>query len=399
MSHIRYVTLTGVDAKTDFSEMQRLSAKYPYAEWAVQYSPERAGKENQFPSLDWIQDFARKAAKAKLYIALHLSDVAVAQMCKAVGANIQGSDPRYADALALFAIAETFGRVQLGINAKASRSNEYVAIVRKLLRTEMRTRVILPYNDFSEKAFEDIRSILASYEVFDTVFDSSEGRPIAPRDWPEVPPILVRRPGFAGGLGPHNIGVELPKIAAKAEGKVFGVTVEHNLRDSAGWFNCDAAADVLAQTYQFIQAQENAIGAQYGAGTKKVEQLNELWLDWWVGHAMGYPMIVPPSNASRPVYVYRNDGTYEGFNPSVEHAAALKLLTDEQIGLDPTEDGKWVGQSILPGKPAMVGRSLVEAGLKAIVAKHFGSEVPKNPAEALFTTLAPATAKRRAPKP
>lgn len=76
--------------------------------------------------------------------------------------------------------------------------------------------------------------------------DGSGGRGIAPSEW--VYPVTTKPVGFAGGLGPHNIRAELPKILqASREGA--WIDMETHIRTD-DWFDASKAEDVLDTIYQ-----------------------------------------------------------------------------------------------------------------------------------------------------
>ena len=112
MANLRYITFTGAGQKTSFSRMRRISAANPLVEWGVLYSATKAGKENRFPSLEWLEKFAQKANKSRMNISLHLCGEIVWDMLEQHHHN-GALNP---ELLRIYELASNFGRVQLNIN-------------------------------------------------------------------------------------------------------------------------------------------------------------------------------------------------------------------------------------------------------------------------------------------
>ena len=74
--------------------------------------------------------------------------------------------------------------------------------------------------------------------------DSSGGRGRLPPQW--VRPDTPKRVGFAGGLGPHNLHEQLPRIAQAAGWAPFWVDMEASLRDTTDRFDLERARAALA---------------------------------------------------------------------------------------------------------------------------------------------------------
>lgn len=78
--------------------------------------------------------------------------------------------------------------------------------------------------------------------------DGSGGRGITPGQW--VRPITDKAVGFAGGLGPHTLAAQLPRIARAARG-AFWIDMEQSLRSADDAFDSDRAQQVIAALAQF----------------------------------------------------------------------------------------------------------------------------------------------------
>ena len=83
------------------------------------------------------------------------------------------------------------------------------------------------------------------------LFDSSGGRGIRRAQWPT--PLSGVRCGYAGGLGPENLRLEMPRIAAVA-GPDYWVDMENSLRDADDHFSVDKARLALNAILAFEAA-------------------------------------------------------------------------------------------------------------------------------------------------
>lgn len=75
-----------------------------------------------------------------------------------------------------------------------------------------------------------------SADVFQYLIDGSGGRGILPERWPNT--VSYTRVGYAGGLGPDNLLVELPKILQVAS-PGWWIDMESSLRVHSGQFDIE----------------------------------------------------------------------------------------------------------------------------------------------------------------
>lgn len=405
MSILRYVTLTGVDMHTDLKELVRLSEEYPFVEWGVLYDESVAGTQPRYPTLKWIGCFAQLAEDAGLNVALHLCGSAVTRLRKLYQgpADFPRRTPETATEFDLLDLAQRFGRVQLNTVAKLDHVEPLRRLIQSISRSEARTRVMLQWHE----RHAEVCARLQSTDAFEVVVDSSGGRGVSPLEWPAVD-WSHKRVGYAGGLGPDNLEAQLPEIAKVAAGRAFCVDMETKLRTADDLLDLARCERVLAIAAEYDEKSRFAQGAVYGHLLQLTRDLEGFWLDWWVGHALGYDMVVPPKDACRAVYLYRPTGKFESFSPSDDGGLAVRLFHSEQIALtplpsvehllaeapelaeqlqEPLDDAddeaepraSWTAKALGDDGLLMPGSSLVEAGLRAIVAKHFGMALSTNP--------------------
>lgn len=382
MATLRFVTLTGVDQKTSFTKLVALARLYPFVEWGVLVSPANASATSgRYPTLDWVEAFGRKAAKAGLNIAVHLCGDAV----HALKNEVKGAHPHEnSKALAqqVLRIISHFDRVQINTRAKLDDVGLYEQVVRTVQDGNYDRQVILQWNE----ANEPVCQRMSWLEGFETLFDASGGRGVAPAEWPDARLKGARHTGYAGGLGPDNLAEQLPLIAKAAGDRMFWVDMETKLRDKRDRFDLAVCEQVLKTADDYIEADRKAKGAVWGNGYIDVAKLTEWRLDWWVGKVSGRDMLIPPKDAYRAMEPWWARGRYEAYVPSESGNEALRLAQKHRIQLKPLDDKRWEAQAVAsdehPNPPAMPGSTPQQAILRAIVAKHRGTRVPKNFARA-----------------
>jgi hypothetical protein len=231
-------TLTGADDDTALSALQSLGAKFPFVEWAVLASEDRAGT-GRYPSFVTIKRIGALGATSQMMTALHL--------CGNLVDKFVAGDP---DTLAL---TNGFGRVQLNFNLQAS-SLDVKALAQRICI--FRRPIITQFNVGNTALQSSLytRGDISNHQV---LFDGSGGRGMLPGLWPlhasrwpvSAPPAAC---GYAGGLGPAEIAAELPRIAKAAAGEPFWVDMESKLRSAGARFNLEACSDVLDQVSKFL---------------------------------------------------------------------------------------------------------------------------------------------------
>ncbi|MNR71763.1 hypothetical protein D3C71_24410 [compost metagenome] len=375
MGILRYVTLTGADEATDLKKLVSLAKRYEFAEWGVLYSPERAGKGGRYPSVQWLEAFAKLAKKEHLNVALHICGKAVQDLLEGVTAYNWNNRP--AAIARLFELAGQFGRVQINVRADAARAADYRKLVNDLHRTEARTRVIFQWNEKNAAVCEAL-----SFEPgFETLVDASGGRGVVPSEWPNLARRGMRRVGFAGGLGPENILEQLRAIDVIQQEDTFWLDMESKVRtadDQFDLFRCEHVLEAVCEG--FLKPQRRQAMANWGEGTRNVRTLTGPWLDWWVARATGRAnkLSAPPLNWSRPTHLWRQAGQFLPFQPTEDKALAVKLLREERIAMMPGKGESWSAFPIDKPKMTASHKDFIIAGLRAIVLKEFGATVPVN---------------------
>lgn len=202
------VTFTGPDDRTDPDALVAIARRYPRVEWAVLSSPKRSGGP-RCPSDAWVARFV--AAATGVRKSAHVADADV--------------DHYIAGEPALLAKITAFDRVQLNFDqSQAPRSLD-------ALEAALRRSGPLPILQHHIGNAAMIDALAARGARFAVLFDASSGKGVRPESWPA--PLAGIECGYAGGLGPHTIGAELPRIAAAAAGRTFWIDMASSVRDPA----------------------------------------------------------------------------------------------------------------------------------------------------------------------
>lgn len=374
MEPLRCCTLSGVDEHTNLVDLARVSRAHPIVEWGVLYSTARMAKDGgagRYPREGWIREFATEAQSRQQKTALHL--------CGDSALNfLRGNED-------LLALGATFGRVQLNVRADGFRLADDLghqeagrAIRDFVVLNGHGTRVILQNTPGNAELCDALRGTPG----LDVLFDASAGQGKSPEAWPDAGRMLGFRCGYAGGLGPANVADELPRISAASDHRSYWIDMENKLRNPGDRFDLRACEAVLHGVGTFMMQRAIATGDQLAtdrASPTNVDELDGFWLDWWAGLASGYPMMIPPENASKPTYLDRRDGRFEGFEPGTRAVDLKDALDGSDVGcLKNQATDCWEG--ITPEGDKVRGETREHAMLRAVVIEAFGPQVTANPA-------------------
>jgi hypothetical protein len=219
------ITFTGADERTKIDDLVALAIS-PHVEIGLLYTAHPQGR-NRYPSMDWLLKAATRVSQSGGQVAVHIcGQEARAQL-------LNGE---------LQPLIEQCARVQ--VNGRIASEQELSELARRV------PHLITQHNEHNAKYAD---SPIYNHCI---LIDESGGRGITPEAW-SVPsciwphPYLLDPPktafGFAGGLGPDNLAVELPKIQAAAANQSFfsWIDMESKLRDAEDWFDIERAMTCL----------------------------------------------------------------------------------------------------------------------------------------------------------
>lgn len=191
------VTITGADDATDPEDLLALSREFPSVEWAILISKTRDGLP-RYPSAEWIRKLRvaqcwRRGAD-RMQLAAHL--------CGEVSRRLQKGDRTVVtDHFLTF-----FQRIQLN-------GYEFTAAAREthaVLQFARENEVFVPFsfilqtrNDTDLEAAAQLIARSPTNRV-EVLYDPSGGTGLRTASWPVAPSNV--RLGYAGGIGPDNVG-------------------------------------------------------------------------------------------------------------------------------------------------------------------------------------------------
>ena len=230
---IDIVAFTGVDSQTDLDELAQIARQYPLAEFGILVGSETAPAQDQgiFPSLELVERFRERGCRDGFGTAIHL--------CGRYARSVMEPEPP----LDLHLLCNGFGRVQVNLHGDywdPQRLTVTEEAVRRFMDRTTCLRLILQHRG----SWEDVPVLHPNVEY---LFDLSEGRGRESfADWPEPAPWLGRM-GYAGGLGPGNIGRAIEFADAHPEAALW-FDMEGKLRPR-GWFDLGAVKAVCAAVW------------------------------------------------------------------------------------------------------------------------------------------------------
>jgi len=233
---IKICTLTGVDETTPLIELAVIADLYPHVEWGFLYSPKRAGTPGRYPSMERIERALTEVPKY-VRIALHICGIGVPHLLE--------GEPVVSRLVE--EIASRGGRVQLNFNASNGEVN--LDELRLIIESNANVNFITQHNLSNQRVTQHLLG-LPNHAV---IFDASGGRGVIPPTWPA--PFSSSPCGYAGGLGPETLDVQLKLIQKAAGDADYWVDMEGKLRDVHDRFDLRAARNCLELTLANMASQ------------------------------------------------------------------------------------------------------------------------------------------------
>lgn len=230
-AHISRVSLTGPDDRTDLTRLADLSQQFPRVEWALLYVPHKEGAPRN-PSRQWREAFFKRVQTG---CAVHL--------CGALAFEQLLGGELPADVLQA-------QRLQLNINARTQDFSDEQALEVYARALELGPDVILQYHPGTATLIERFvhqvpEAIRPRVHV---LLDASRGTGTAPDAWVRPACLDSFYVGYAGGIGPENIGAVLGAISGHS--RECWVDMESGIRTD-NQFDAAKAEQVLQAVEHF----------------------------------------------------------------------------------------------------------------------------------------------------
>lgn len=218
---IKTVTLTGADNSIRPAALAAISHIYPFVEWGILVSRRSMGR-NRFPDMEWLQELAAlKSTRPDLKLSCHLCGGFVDEILMGDAYFIYneiGED--------IFAI---FERVQINTHGVQAEFDAERMI--HLMNNCTGKEFIFQFDNANEQILEAAR---AGGVNCSTLFDMSHGEGVLPGRWPL--PLSNVKCGYAGGLSPENLKVQIELIEDKVGVLPIWIDAETHVRSDDGRF-------------------------------------------------------------------------------------------------------------------------------------------------------------------
>lgn len=212
------VTMTGADDSTKQESLFELSAKYPYAEWAILLSRNSAGR-NRFPSLNWMNRLSELDSDFydfEMQYAGHLCGSYVREFLM----GNTGFIKEIGD------IWELFQRIQINTHGIGHEYDKKGLL--NVLAKYPEKEFIFQYDNANKEILDYV--VANSSASVSALFDLSHGAGILPEEWPL--PIDGVKCGYAGGLSPDNVNEQIKLIESKIDDAEIWIDMETKVRSN-----------------------------------------------------------------------------------------------------------------------------------------------------------------------
>ncbi len=221
MFKLERVTMTGADDSVKPEELVKLSQEFPFVEWGILLSRKQEGNA-RFPSGDWIYKLSELMGDHGLDEPVHTAGHLCGFYLRQLLAEGDLGCPHFSHGI--------FERVQLNFHGEAQfvRSPEFLHGLRMIRRS--RRDILFQIDGLNDVLYRQAKAD-GNLRVY-PFFDKSHGAGVVPGTWPS--PIDDKYCGYAGGLGPDNLAVEIERIHAAAGERTIWIDMETKVRSEDG---------------------------------------------------------------------------------------------------------------------------------------------------------------------
>ena len=232
---ISNITFTGADDTISVAHLEEVSMYFPFVEWGILFP---STGSTRFPSRKWVSG-------------LEGSDINLsAHLCgNFVPAVLSGNIATFAGITGV-KVFNQFKRMQLNFHGLPITIDiqAFNALVERL------GKEVIVQMDGTNDWVADVNTDTS------LLFDTSSGAGRSPTEWPMV--IQERKCGYAGGLGPDNLKVELDYLDYfLPTDAVIWIDMETKLRNTQDCFDIDKVMQCAEIAAPFICEETYAISA------------------------------------------------------------------------------------------------------------------------------------------
>ena len=218
------VTFTGIDKWTDLQRLASISQQYPYAEFGLLMSKDWQENGPRFPAPDIIWKLANIWSSQPFNLSLHL--------CGEFAIAAAKGDYTFLDTMIAPNLFNVFERVQLNLDSKSM-----FDVLHRMPKTNKEVIVQMRTASLCKQFLEG-----GSPEGMSYLIDFSGGRGLdTPVEVVNVPGVHI---GYAGGIGPGNVGQKLRLLLAYPSDGEFWIDMETRVRTDEK-FDLDKVEGVL----------------------------------------------------------------------------------------------------------------------------------------------------------
>jgi phosphoribosylanthranilate isomerase len=206
------VTITGADDSTSVESLISLSTDFPFVEWGILVSKKQEGSY-RFPSRAWIDEYSAAAEKHRFNTSMHVCGRWVRDMFVGI-----------LDWDELPSCLNVCQRVQINTHAEP-----HLATPGFLDRLEAQREKQFIFQIDGINEIYMYAAVAGGFNVAG-LFDKSGGAGILPDSWPQPPYNGIVIPyGYAGGLGPENVGEQV-RLIEEAAPMDYWIDMERRVR-------------------------------------------------------------------------------------------------------------------------------------------------------------------------
>lgn len=199
------VTITGASDDTNIEDMIAIQKKYPFVEWGILISRSQKGRQNRFPSQDWLNRLFLSQEKTSdiLRLSAHLCGIYVnVFLDEVIEKSLDDSKINELDGLLSYNL---FNRVQ--INTHGEKHDVNLSNLYKNITNRKNVEFIAQIDDVNDYVF-GLRD--SGVQNISGLYDLSHGAGILPESWKN--PLDGIKTGYAGGLNVENVSEQLDKL-------------------------------------------------------------------------------------------------------------------------------------------------------------------------------------------